>query len=364
MPMNVDTRGLDEGGDEPTRRIAFQPSFEPISSFEPPSLKESPAIRSSNPSKVELQVQPGKPNGTWKLSSVPVLPKYHPIEQTAVFVPHTPASEVSLRISDVLRERSIEACFDDAKAKASCVTADGVDFRVRLYNGRGEFGHGIIVEVQRRFGTSTTFYHDTKAILDAAEGKIPPPPSALSSGALPMVEDECDESTVSPASSLGMVSEMLNNPGQDTTYLALQMLVSLTDSTKMGTRTAEAISSELLRLNDSNEVAGNVFSLLMDESSDGDVYKLRTLTFQAVANAFQAVNGDVSSVLKEQLVDLVSGALRQAEKSPRIAYQAARMAIYFRNSELQSPLKNALEVGKMRHSALERQAQLCLGNSS
>lgn len=343
---------MDEGAEEKTRRVAFQPSFAPMPSFEPAVVKAPPAAVTKMPPAAPVR------EGTWKLPAVPVLPKFHPLEQTAVFVPHSIPKEVSMRISEVLRERSIEATFDNEKAKVSCVTPDGVDFRVRLYGGRGEFDHGIIVEVQRRFGTSSVFYEDTKAILDAAEGKVPPPPPSLG-GSLPMVTEE-HSSPVNASSSLSMVSEMLNQPGHDTTFLALQMLSSLTDSSKMGAGTAKTISEELLRLDDSNEIAGNVFSLLMDESGDGDAYKLRSLTFQAVANAFQSVNGNVSTLLQEQLSPLVIQALRDAEKSPRVAYQAARMASFLTSNELRLPLRNALEVGKARHSALECQARMCL----
>lgn len=363
MPMNINPDiGMDDGANETTRRVAFQPSFEPLTSFEPPSLKETLHQETRTP-KVSLHVGHEEPKGTWKLKSVPVLSTFHPLEKTAVFVPHSNPTEVSMRVSEVLRERSIDATFNNEKAKAVCLTSDGVDFRVRLYSGRGEFSHGIIVEVQRRFGTSTTFYEETRAILDAAEGKVPPPPPPLSTGSIPLAGvDDTTPSPVQPSDSLVMISELLNHSGHDSTFLALQMLVSLTDASKMGAATAEAVSNELLRLDDSNEVAGNIFSLLMDKSGDSDVYKLRSLTFHAVANALRSVQGKVSSLLEEQLCMFIVDALQDAEKSPRVAYQAARMAEYFNKNELRSPLETALAVGQKRHAALERQAQMCLRN--
>jgi hypothetical protein len=176
-----------------------------------------------------------RPKFVWNLSSVPTLPEFHPLERTAVFVPNTPASIIAQRLSVVMRERSIESTYDNDKAKVKCVTTDGVDFRIRLYRGRNHYSHGIIVEVQRRFGSSLHVHSDTKAILDAAEGRAPPsPPASIPNRmALPEVsDDEDDDYDVPPpsgSSSLGMVSKMLSLPGFDAQYLGLQTLSSLVD---------------------------------------------------------------------------------------------------------------------------------------
>ena len=62
--------------------------------------------------------------------------------------------------------------YDNSKARASCVSSDGVDFRVKLYRGKCKFSHGIIVEIQRREGLSPSYHFDVIGILDAAEGKM------------------------------------------------------------------------------------------------------------------------------------------------------------------------------------------------
>ena len=59
------------------------------------------------------------------------------------------------------------------KAKAKCVSKDNVEFNVRLFKGKNQFDHGVIVEVQRRQGFSVFYHRDAVAILDAAEGKEP-----------------------------------------------------------------------------------------------------------------------------------------------------------------------------------------------
>lgn len=376
--MNVKpSEGVDEGGEESTRsrRVAFQPSFEPMPSFEPPSLQATQfagatkaslggtKYETTAPAKV---APPASKSFVWDLRHVAPLPEFHPLERTAVFVPHAAPFEVSKRISEVLRERSIEAFYEDEKAKVKCVTAEGVDFRIRLYRGRGRFNHGIIVEVQRRFGASNTFHKDTEAILDAAQGMVPPPPPPMSSSNLPLVSDAEDDYQPADggASSLQMVSKMLSHTGYDAHYLALQTLASLTDASKMGAATARAVSKSLLRLENDNDVAAKVLSLVIDKQGDDDMFKLRSMALQVTANAFQTLSGDVPSILKEQLRGVLIQELRQAEHSPRTAVQAARMVEFLvpqdTGSDLHSALETALETGTARHAALQRQAQICL----
>lgn len=368
MPLNINPIGLDHSTDETTRRIAFQPSFEPVSSFNPPCMGDTKLVVSSksqgHSTRDGTLTPPSASKGIWKIKSVPTLPEYHPLERTAVFVPNASSSDVSMRISDVLRERSIESFYEDEKAKAKCLTTEGVDFRVRLYRGRGRFDHGIIVEVQRRFGASNTFYKDTMAILDAAQGKVPPPPSQ-SGSTLPLVSDvEDDFEPVDGSSSLLMVSKMLSHPGYDSHYLALQTLSSLTDASKMGAATARTVSTDLLRLDTDNEVGTKVLSLIIDKQGDDDTFKLRCIAVQVIANAFQSVNGKIPSMLKDQLRSVLIKELRQAEKNPRIAVQAARILEFFvpedTGSDLHNALETALEVGASRYASLERQAQVCL----
>ena len=251
MPMNiVPTVGVNhEVGDEVTRRVGvFQPSFESISSFQLPMMAVTDNHIASIPSKGITEAQPAyekvayASGSAWQIERVPSLPDFHPLERTSVFVPNVMnPSEVTMRISDVLRDRSIDASFDNDKAKAQCTTMEGVEFRVRLYVGRGEYKHGVIVEVQRRFGTSNSFHDDTMAILNAAEGKdlpqgITQTPS-LGSNNLPLVEDKSGSRLENNVSSLDMISNMLNHKERDAHFLALQTLSSMTDSAKMGRKT-------------------------------------------------------------------------------------------------------------------------------
>jgi len=293
---------MDEDADEVTRKVApsmVLPSFQPMMSTTTTSMLATTTTGpSSMPMLIPTHRSTPKPSSTstvttavvpvppfvWELSSVPLLPHFHPVEQTAVFVPHMAATPtvVSARISAILRELAVEAVYDTTKAKIKCTTLeDQIEFRLRLYQGRAPaYRHGIIVELQRRFGTSLAFHAITQAILAAAQGKTSKSktttsrPSATSTSNLihqqnilppaPVLvaeeeENEDEDSTAkdeegarmtlqqNAESSFAMVSKMLHLPGFDSQYLALQILSSSVDAEKLSPSMARAVATKLLR---------------------------------------------------------------------------------------------------------------------
>ena len=196
---------------------------------------------------------------TWNLEdrNVQPLPNHFPLEQTAVFVPHTAAPPVAARISDVLRARSISAEYVNAKAKVKCVTCgpNRVEFRIRLFRGKNAYSHGIIVEVQRRYGFSLNFPTYIAAILDAAEGKPmppPPPPSSIPPPPLPSLVPpaadslEEEESDSAGLETIRIAAAMLSAPSVHQNIMGLEGLASLTDEYTIGTSTATRASAEIL----------------------------------------------------------------------------------------------------------------------
>lgn len=375
IPFDVDPNDINRDvGDEVTRRACtFQPNFATLPSFQPlinDEVHHQINFEPNKPTPTKPKVALSTPTeGKWRLDHAATLPDFYPLERTAVFVPHVAdPSEITLRISDVLRDRSIDASYHNEKAKAVCTTMEGVEFRIRLYSGRGEYSHGIIVEVQRRFGTSNSFHDHVMAILDAAEGKESAANknnvAANATSNIPFVEDE-SESTLECTSSLDMISKMFNNPTPDTQFLALQTLSSLTDASKIGQKTAQKVSNELFR-HDSDNVAGaKVLSLIIDKKDDGeDRFKLRTLALNITANAFEAVGGKYGIMLKEQLRQALISELRSAEKNPRNAVYAARIIKFFvpedNGSDMISALELANNVGVLRNAQLEKCTQVCL----
>jgi len=305
----------------------------------------------------------------WKFQDVPALPEFHPLERSAVFVPHCDAPEVGRRVAEVLKARSISAVYDDKKAKAKCVTEDNVEFRVRLYRGRNKFSHGVIVEVQRRFGFSPVFAGDMYAILDAAEGK-PPAPETLPLIPTPDklvsivsdIEDDLDDDLAGTSSSPGpyaggkrkagsaslrIASEMLKrSKTADANALALESLASLTDPSKMGAAAALRVSRQILTGSDGADIVRDaVVSLLVDrtlevsettsevwEEDEDGLSELRLRAMTVLCNAITVTSAagspallkERANFLSEDVVPVLAEEIRGAKKNPRMAVAAAR----------------------------------------
>lgn len=366
MPTNITVNIEDDIGEETTRRVGgFTPSFEPVS-FQPstmPSFHTAPSINTM-PQKASVQgasSQPTTKRHAWTLRDAPVLPEFHPLERTAVFVPRSSPNAVASRISEVLRERSIQASYDSVKAKVRCITGDNVDFRIRLYRGRNQYNHGIIVEVQRRYGTSVDFHNITRAILGAAEGNAPQPPPQTKG--LPLVsEDEDDYEPVDSTSSLSFIAKLLSHPGYDAHYLAMQTLSSLTDPVKMGRKTAQRVADTLL--NSENDVAPRVFDLVVERRSEENL-GLQLMAMTVLANALQSSKSEFPMVMREALRPVLLNCLRDAESNPQMAYLAAKCIERLikgdhDTSELYAALEKAQAVGEARHAALGKQSRKCM----
>ena len=103
--------------------------------------------------------------------NLPTLPSFYPLERSPVFVSQASASIFALRITTVLTSRSIPVTYDTHTTKVDCISKAGVEFCIRLYHRRGEYKHGIIVEVQRRTGFDLSYAQYAYIILDAVKGK-------------------------------------------------------------------------------------------------------------------------------------------------------------------------------------------------
>jgi len=281
------------------------------------------------------------------------------------------------------------------------LTVEGVDFRIRLYCGRGtRYDHGIIVEVQRRFGTSLVFHDDIQAILDGSQGKVLPPPSLLTNkNILPKITDEDDDddddeddeyisSSSNADSSLAMVGNMMKVMGFDSQYLALQILSSLVDSEKLSSSTARAVSTQLLQ--PENEVGTQIFRRIIDNDNnnnkrnsteekkddenddDEDSMILRNMSLTILAKALGSYNGSVPDCIirYEPLRRTLLRDLMDAERHPNIALFSAKCLEYFATAIPDDDPSNlycyneafeiAQRVGAKHHTDLFRQAQKCM----
>lgn len=107
---------------------------------------------------------------SWNITDpLELVPVDFPLERTHREIQNATATEVASRISNVLRLLSVCAQYDSKNAKAKCTTGDCVGFRIRLFAG-GEDGLPVVVEVQRRCGSASSFVKVCRKILDGAEG--------------------------------------------------------------------------------------------------------------------------------------------------------------------------------------------------
>jgi len=338
--------------------IRFPPpprGLEPLSSLKKASVnhvQNSAYIPKSNLRAIEeIDSIKSKPNrkaqnqdSNWNVlnGSLKCVPDHYILERTSRFIGNTAASVISARISACLRARSIETSFNDDKAKAKCRTMDHVKFIVRLYSGRGEYNHGVIVEVQRRSGSSPTFTKDCTAILDAAE---------VSCSTKPM-----PQKPLCPVSDLNCIKDLLVKPHfsskvpvetdatessfglllenrLDANILGMDSLCNLTDvqytAIDVATDTAKKMFSS-----ENQEITEKILSIIRDSngisvdeddlSIESPIYsKLRSLALTFMVNILNLTKIDSNliniiksqSVFDEDFVLILVGCLRNSQEN-------------------------------------------------
>lgn len=320
-------------------------------------------------------------NSQWAVTdeNVPTLPEHHPLERTAVFVPHTSAPIVAERITECLKLRSISAEFVVGKrVKAKCLSTDSppVEFRVFLYRGKKIFSHGIIVEVQRRFGFSINFAADTSAILAAAENKQPstsslplPPLVPLSS------EDESfgDENDDSPSFEAGL--GMLQSSDVSKRLLGIKFFLSQTDSKKIGASKSSVVTRCLL-----SQECAVVHDVLAEITLSPDEL-LRASAVTTWTNMFSSltkkdlvlVSMHKAFITKHFIPVLIEDVKKAGEKTINANTAVRCLYIMLKNfsdivmktiletNDLMNILDNAVEVGRSNHHSLSRYAVLLQG---
>lgn len=280
-----------------------------------------------------------------------MVPTDFPLERTHREIKED-ASIVARRISEVLRVHSIQTEFDSKIAKAKCTTQDCVNFRIRLYAG-GENGQPVVVEVQRRCGSASSFMRTCRAVLSAAEGgacemngqvygKVPPFVKK------PIGQMKCIENAVvaenqwieQARSALAGVIEMIRANRSDLTLLGLENLCCLTDPTKTSPVSSLYICKDILMGNDAYDIREEILvmaerdAFLPEYDQDGTpthVQHFRQLALRVFSNCLNLCHKDgfLDSVVKEQkwfgdsLIPSLVDELKRAETSANNAYEAS-----------------------------------------
>jgi len=297
-----------------------------------------------------------------------------------------------------LRSHSIETKFVTKPVKAKCKTNDLVSFRIRLYAG-GENGLPVVVEVQRRSGSASSFMKSCRAILAAAEGNFnaeEPIMKCTPPFIKPMGELKCVKSAPLPpisttalaGDSIKRAVSMIRSEQKDTNALGLEDLLSLTDPIKTSPCVAVLVSKcvvfgdenfdirEDLRVFTDRDVFGD------DGEDDGVLQhaeRVRHLALTVFANALNVCSreGCLEKALneqtwfKDQFMSPLVDELKLCETNACCAIQASRCigsllkssrsARDFLNScGVTQALEDAYEYGKAFNDMLADESERCL----
>lgn len=267
-----------------------------------------------------------------------------PLERTHREVSGVEAEEVSRRISEALRSLSIEAEYDNKKAKAKCRTCDYACFRIRLYSG-SETGQPVIVELQRRSGPGISFMQSCRAIFCAAEGRSPTLPKTKVPPFIkcPVASMKCLQGlkpeVVTQAElkiALNKVMELLSKSQHESNILALENLRLLTDPIQTMPSLALRASKMIFTGCEAYNIREEMISLL---ESDGvapgygrnQIDRLRHLALLVFSNALSltAKDGSLERAIqqeqwfKEFLIPTLMDEVKSARTSPNNASVAS-----------------------------------------
>lgn len=326
-----------------------------------------------------------------------MIPWEFPLEKTNREIKED-ACVIANRISKVLRLMSVEAEYCSKKAKAKCKTTDYVSFRIRLFAG-GENGQPVVVELQRRNGSASSFMRTCRAVLDAAEGKVAKEAPSSSTRSLP-------PSLKVPVSSMSCLSQvatantdfeaeakealqgaigLFRSNLRDTSLLGLENLCYITDPVKTTIMIAACVSKSLLTAEDVREelrilIERDVFSV-EDNDQEGPVKfrdHQRYLCLHIFANAVSMCSkeGSLKYLVSDEwfaecFLPLLIDELNRVETGLHNAFQATvclhgllscspAMCQAILDNGAKKALEKAFNIGQSRHELLACQSRNCL----
>lgn len=338
---------------------------------------------------------------TWdvKGEDLELVPVDYPLERTHREI-RREAPAVAKSISDALHRMSVDAQYDNEKAKAKCKTLECVKFRIRLYAG-GENGQPVVVEVQRRSGSTSCFMRSCRAVLDAAEGtaaeaacndstaapKLLAPPSIKSLGAMKCLQTvSVPGPTPEEEAKLAFeaAANLCKSEKHDSVILGLQSLCNLTDPLKASLKTASLVSQWLLSGHETYSTREHISAVLQVVLDDEDEELTHIFEEQkhyallGLANALEmcAKDGCLSKEnpwIESVLIPALLNSVREAASSASNAYAASRALASLLSSDSGSLrmieensgvelLQMAHAVGLQSHDLLARETARCLNS--
>lgn len=284
-----------------------------------------------------------------KCDDLELVPIDFPLERTHREIADVDSTEVSKRISDALKMLSIDAEYNAKKARAKCKTTDLVKFRIRLYAG-SETGMPVVVEVQKRSGSSSSFMRSCREILKAAEGiavsSSPRPRKGPPSFKKPIAAMNCLKDAKVKVPQNGEAMSVLNasltmfrSKSLESNVLGLENLCSLTDPVKTTPVTALVVSKRIILDEAMNDTREDIFALFqrdvfLSEFNVNEAYAERMHHHSLVlfSNAFEmcAKDGCLGPVVEkeawfeESLIPSLIDEVKTADFSAANAFQAVR----------------------------------------
>lgn len=206
----------------------------------------------------------------------------------------TPA-DLARRICDALRELSLDAIYDDGRAKAFVTSADGVEFFIRLFQDADLSFRGVVVEIQRKRGCAYRFHRYARSLLRAACGR-----GVAASG---KSESSARQSRRSPSAALLARAARPGCLGGRVRSVPAMPAPTGADADLYSLDQALETADDLLRKDriDANELGMESLMLLTDEESSG----LERALY--VSRALLCDDEDKLSDLKKVLVTHVVG---------------------------------------------------------
>ncbi len=302
----------------------------------------------------------------------PIYPLERPVE-----IQECPRN-VSARICDSLRLRSIEAEFNDSQAL--CKTNDFLTYSIDLYLGKDD---STIVEVMRHKGCGFAFRREREAVLNAAKGNGGVAPSKLPfimqipddmlKDYEPPTEQEHDDT-------LSRAADMLHSSKREVQLFALQNLSSITTADKLNSDSAKLMSRLIMKSSyDIREIILAVLNASIRENDETSEQILNScLTIFSNSMSLLSDGKSLEAILlkeegSRQFTELMVQKSIEIVKDCKCTHNACLalkcLCLLLKNSssargiiddEARMVVVNAEQFGKQRHFKLEQEAQSTL----
>jgi len=296
-------------------------------------------------------------------TSLPTVPMCYPVERTHVVIPSAEMSpqDITSCISFLCQKMRLAAHYESS-CQAFLTASDGTQLSVQLFLEKDDFdedSESTIVEVQRRYGKSETFYFHANKLLQVAKGVVHVtkmsvtegkpqtriPPMVLPKELMEICAVSEAEERANVVAELNMAVALLEKDRLDANELGLELLCMLTDTTK-SSNTVCLMASKIIVAGRSEErdmldfsalmkcalskssLSNNFEDDLIETYSDG----LKTQALQVLSNAFRVCVGQKVAVSSEavifcktsQLVSELLSLVRAAERRPHEAVLATQ----------------------------------------